>query len=224
MKVLIVVVLSILTLIPPSKGWAQASASLLVTTDTSCDWKLDGVPQGRLNTDDAKVVKTTAGEHLLQATSADGQAKWQGTVTADASAQKIVRISLYSLLPTWTDPSSSLMWTTKDNGSAVNYPQASSYCKNLQLAAHSDWRLPTIAELLKLYDPAAPRPHVKGGMQLFSFIYWSSSAFDTSGNMLSLDFDLSEQFSMAADLQSERFKFGVDTYGNYRAICVRTVS
>ena len=66
-------------------GVANSALWATVTTDTSCDWKLDGVSQGRLNVYDAKVVKTTAGEHFLQATSADGQMKWQGMVKADPS-------------------------------------------------------------------------------------------------------------------------------------------
>jgi hypothetical protein len=40
------------------------------------------------------VIKTIVGEHLIQATSLDGQAKWQVTVTADSWAQKVVKISL----------------------------------------------------------------------------------------------------------------------------------
>jgi hypothetical protein len=84
-KMLRSLLLSLFGLCLPSLMWAQSAAALLVTTDTSCDWKLDGVSQGRLNVYDAKVVKTTAGEHFLQATSADGQMKWQGMVKADPS-------------------------------------------------------------------------------------------------------------------------------------------
>jgi len=65
--------------------WAQSAAALLVTTDTSLRLEARWRSQGRLNVYDAKVVKTTAGEHFLQATSADGQMKWQGMVKADPS-------------------------------------------------------------------------------------------------------------------------------------------
>ena len=135
--------------------WAQASASLLVTTDTNCDWKLDGQPQGRINADDAKLVKTVAGDPLLQATSTDGQLKWQGMVTADASAQKMVKIPLSDMAAFWTDPDTNLIWTKVDNGSDVTWQQANAYCANLHLAGNSDWRLPTIDELQGLYDPRA---------------------------------------------------------------------
>ena len=48
-----------------------------MTSDTDCKWKLDGVEQARLSADDANVIKTIVGKHLIQAISLDGQAKWQ---------------------------------------------------------------------------------------------------------------------------------------------------
>ena len=58
-----------------SRSWAQAPASVVVTSDMDCNWKLDGAEQARLSADDANVIKTIGGEHLIQATSLDGQAK-----------------------------------------------------------------------------------------------------------------------------------------------------
>jgi hypothetical protein len=40
-----------------SRSWAQAPASLVVTSDMDCNWKLDGVEQARLSADDANVIK-----------------------------------------------------------------------------------------------------------------------------------------------------------------------
>jgi hypothetical protein len=56
------------------------------------------------------------------------------------------------------DPQTNLMWTTKDNGRPIDWNGAESYCKSLTLNEYQDWRLPTIEELKKLYDP-------KGGGQ-----------------------------------------------------------
>jgi hypothetical protein len=47
----------------------------------------------------------------------------------------------------WTDPATGLMWTKKDNGESVSWLQARSYCRNLRLTGHDNWRLPTIDEL-----------------------------------------------------------------------------
>lgn len=179
MKSFLALVLAFLGLLSLGSAmtWAQAPASLLVTTDTECDWKLDGVAQGRLTTDDAKVVKTVAGEHLVQATSADGQLKWQGSVTADSSAQKLVKIPLSGMRPTWTDPATGLTWARQDNGSYLNWNQAANYCQSLNLGGYSTWRLPTIDELAGIYDPP-PNGYVriKGGITLSDGWPWTNNA------------------------------------------------
>jgi hypothetical protein len=200
--------------------WAQSSASLLVTTDTVCDWKLDGQSQGRLNIDDAKVIKTTAGEHLLQATSVDGQLKWQATVTADPSAQKLVKIPLSDMAPTWTDPTTALMWPRKDNGGDVTWQQAANYCQNLSLGGYTGWRLPTIDELQGIYDSGINVPgqwgngklvafHVKGSLKLSGW-QTSSSQGNVSGEAWDFDF--------GAGLRPS-YPLGFDHNG--RALCVR---
>ena len=59
----------------------------------------------------------------------------------------------------WTDPTTGLMWTKKDNGDEnvktekqaeqydLTWQQAIDYCQSLRLGGHSDWRLPTIEQL-----------------------------------------------------------------------------
>lgn len=48
----------------------------------------------------------------------------------------------------WTDPATGLMWTKRDNGESISWPQAVNYCRNLRLTGYDDWRLPTIDELV----------------------------------------------------------------------------
>jgi len=83
---------------------------------------------------------------------------------------------------TWTDPATGLMWTKKDNGSDLNWQQATAYCRNLQLAGHSDWHLPAIGELQGIYDQNVNVHdyHVKGNLQLSGW-HWSSSLGNASG-------------------------------------------
>jgi hypothetical protein len=58
----------------------------------------------------------------------------------------------------WMDSSTGLMWTAKDNGQEVSPRQAKRYCKNLRLAGYADWRLPTLAELVSIFDKHAESP------------------------------------------------------------------
>jgi hypothetical protein len=143
-----------------------------------CNWKLDGRPMDPLKANDSKIVSVSPGEHRIQAATTDGVATIRTKVVTDQD-QKIVEIQLKSqhdrqlkmqqaetarkqaeaeaeaaLHPTWTDPETGLMWAKKDNGSDVNWNQASSYCSNLQLAGYKDWRLPSIQELEGIYDPS----------------------------------------------------------------------
>jgi hypothetical protein len=88
----------------------------------------------------------------------------------------------------WTDPSTGLMWTGRDNGKDISWKHAIKYCRDLRLAGYSDWRLPNMAELQPIYDRTAnapglagprkkPRPfssHVKGNLFLTG-IRWSSN-------------------------------------------------
>jgi len=53
----------------------------------------------------------------------------------------------------WTDPSTGLTWTAKDNGNDVNLAEAIKYCRDLRLGQSSDWRLATIEELEALRRP-----------------------------------------------------------------------
>jgi tetratricopeptide (TPR) repeat protein len=63
----------------------------------------------------------------------------------------------------WVDPSTGLMWADRDSfGRDLNWRQATKYCTDLQLAAHADWRLPTIVELEGIYDRSANAPGLGG--------------------------------------------------------------
>jgi Protein of unknown function (DUF1566) len=69
-----------------------------------------------------------------------------------------------------------LLWTRSDNGSDINWNDAKDRC-----ARSADWRLPTLEELVSLYDPKLPQ--VKCGdymcrvpheLRLTGAIFWSS--------------------------------------------------
>jgi len=49
------------------------------------------------------------------------------------------------------DKHTNRMWAATDNGTAINWINAKSYCANYRGGGYSDWRLPTIKELEELY-------------------------------------------------------------------------
>jgi hypothetical protein len=56
---------------------------------------------------------------------------------------------------TVTDIKTGLMWAAKDNGIAISWQNGFQYCRNYNGGGHTDWRMPTLAELESLYDPGA---------------------------------------------------------------------
>jgi hypothetical protein len=55
------------------------------------------------------------------------------------------------------DTKTGLMWATKDNGVDTNWDAAKLYCENYSAGGHTDWRLPTLAELGTIYDQASTK-------------------------------------------------------------------
>ena len=77
---------------------------------------------------------------------------------------------------TWADPATRLMWTAQDNGSDVDWNQATNYCATLRTGGYTNWRLATIDELEGLVDPTQDMNgyFIKGGIRV-SGVVWSSS-------------------------------------------------
>jgi len=51
---------------------------------------------------------------------------------------------------TVTDPELRVLWQMDDDGIQRTYPEASNYCRTLQLGGYGDWRLPRKDELMRL--------------------------------------------------------------------------
>jgi hypothetical protein len=62
----------------------------------------------------------------------------------------------------WTDPTTNLMWTTKDNGKDISWKNATKYCRKLSLAGYTAWRMPNMDELVSIYDKNANSPGLMG--------------------------------------------------------------
>jgi uncharacterized protein DUF1566/ankyrin repeat protein len=55
------------------------------------------------------------------------------------------------------DTKTNLMWSARDNGYALSWPDAKAYAGTFRGGGYTDWRLPTAAELAGLYDKAKTR-------------------------------------------------------------------
>jgi Protein of unknown function (DUF1566) len=97
----------------------------------------------------------------------------------------------------WVDPTTKLMWAGQDNGIAVTWHKAASYCSKLSLAGQSDWRLATLDELATLVDKSDVAPervgnsetftinlghHVRGGLSLTGNPWSSTREIDRFGH------------------------------------------
>ena len=68
------------------------------------------------------------------------------------------------------------MWTMKDNGKDITWPDAEQHCKSLTLAGLSGWELPTIDELEKLYDRQSSNEYkIRKPLRLTTCCPWSST-------------------------------------------------
>jgi Protein of unknown function (DUF1566) len=62
----------------------------------------------------------------------------------------------------------------------LNWQDAVDFCRNLEFAGHSDWRLPTRTELESLIDISQHHPALPEGHPLLNThanVYWSSSSY-----------------------------------------------
>jgi hypothetical protein len=110
----------------------------------------------------------------------------------------------------YLDPETNLMWTIRDNGKDLNWHQANKYARQLRLGGYSNWRLPTIDKLEKLYEPQKKSDYkIRKPFQLTSRFVWSW-AKEGSG---------SAWFFSYGD--GRRYNVPVGYSSNYRTLCVR---
>ncbi len=76
--------------------------------------------------------------------------------------------------PNTTVEANGLQWATASNGADVRWRDANAFCSELELGGHSDWRLPTLAELEALHDPDQP-DGIRAPFRLDDCCLWSST-------------------------------------------------
>jgi len=78
---------------------------------------------------------------------------------------------------TVTDTKTNLMWQKDTASGNYTWQPALSYCENLTLASHNDWRLPNINELQSIVDYTRFDPSINTTYfpNTVSSCYWSST-------------------------------------------------
>ena len=96
----------------------------------------------------------------------------------------LVSVSLAFSSDVFTDTKTGLMW---QDDSAAKYTQkdwqgAITFCSQLHLAGHDDWRLPSIKELIQILSKKPRDGGMKKGFKHIgaSGYYWSSSAHESN--------------------------------------------
>jgi hypothetical protein len=72
----------------------STQATLVVSCDIQCRWKLDGVEKGVIEPGDAASAVVVAGEHLLMAESVDGRDRTTKTITGSAGQSRLLSFAL----------------------------------------------------------------------------------------------------------------------------------
>lgn len=87
------------------------------------------------------------------------------------------------------DTQTKLIWAAKDNGSDITWAEAKSFCENYHSGGYTDWRMPTMDELLGLYDLSKSRPvvcnrrfNIHVATELIDITYTSLWASETRGS------------------------------------------
>lgn len=68
-------------------------------------------------------------------------------------------------------------WATATNGPDIRCPDAETFCADLSLGGHDDWRLPTLVELETLRDPGSASG-IREPISLDGCCLWSSTSLE----------------------------------------------
>lgn len=80
------------------------------------------------------------------------------------------------------DTTTNLLWTQTDSGMGYSWPDATAYCDGLKTETCTDWRLPSIEELLALPDSESKsEPKIAPQFQLTKHWLWSATK-ETQGS------------------------------------------
>jgi hypothetical protein len=233
---------------PPT---TRARSALTVTSDAPCSLVIEGESHGRLEANEPRTFEVKPGRNLVSCmgasrASTESWPRVPSGATVDLKLELSARINalLSELQARYTavdravlrDTRTALEWTRQDNGEDIDWRSADSYCRDLAVLG-GGWRLPTMMELVELYDDSDTlsascgdaRCAVSPLLNLTSHWYWSSELKGDPSSHLSTDrgtsqtrgrvaaryFSLSSRGRYTSTPEQNRFP------RNLRALCVR---
>lgn len=160
------------------------AGELEVRTEVGCRLYLDGRSIGWLEPGGSVSLPLGRGEYFVRAASLGGSVFFEQSVAVRKGATVIVdveapgRVVVQPRKLTTEDLSTGLMWQMTDSGKDATKAAAEAYCRDLSQGGYTDWRLPTIHELVSLHAPATAdkkRYHSIDGVKLSDCCPWSST-------------------------------------------------
>lgn len=130
-----------------------------IATDVDCLLALDRRQVGWLGADQSVTLSLERGKYFLQASSRGGSLFFSEELEIRKGKKTPVeikapgRVIIHPCNRTAEDLDSGLMWQMTDNGDDISLPAAEAYCRDSNQGGYTDWRLPSIFELEKLYAP-----------------------------------------------------------------------
>ena len=79
---------------------------------------------------------------------------------------------------TVTDSCTGLTWQKDTGNDRFEWCAGLEYCESLELAGHTDWRLPSITELLSIVEFGRTGPATDSAFVVLSGFYWSSTSYE----------------------------------------------
>ena len=172
--------------------WAESSrrsidgraGEVRVTTTVDCRLMIDGKTIGWLGADRTVDFALARGDYTLQAASRGGSVFFSERIevrkgrTISIAVKTPGRVIVHPRNRTVEDLESGLMWQMTDNGSDISRSGAEAYCEELGQGGYSDWRLPSIFELERIYAPEAAetrRFRTIAGITLTGCCPWTST-------------------------------------------------
>ena len=204
---------------------AAKKATLVIKTDTTCQLSINGEDRGTLEAQVTQRLPVDPGEQLIECVGAETRV--EQTATVEGGRQAVVQLALpppaqperfERVTEGVKDNEQNLIWAERDNGSDINWTNATQYCASLG----SGWTLPSSVALQSMYDASGKNtvPLNYNGTNYSIKVATSLINFTGGGYWTSEQNGSSEAWNVLL-VNGTRNSYPVDFTTGTRALCVR---